>query len=87
MVLLRSMAPKSFLVACLLTLRLRDLVLPGLAGMGRTKTWWRILLNSSLEYEHAGISVNADDTGQRAARTLAANCRTCEKLAMERILR
>ena len=32
-----------FLTVLLLALRTRDLVLPALAGMGRTKTWWSVL--------------------------------------------
>ena len=43
MALLRLTALARFLVVCLLTLRVRDLVLPALAGMGRTKMWWSVL--------------------------------------------
>ena len=41
--LLRLLAPDPFLTVCLLTLRREDLVLPALAGLGRTKTWCRVL--------------------------------------------
>ena len=43
MALLRLTALARFLVVCLLTLRVRDLVLPPLAGIGRTKMWWSVL--------------------------------------------
>ena len=43
MALLRLTALARLVVVCLLALRVRDLVLPALAGMGRTKTWWSVL--------------------------------------------
>ncbi len=43
MALLRLTVPDPFLMVCLLTLRVRSLVLSQLAGVGRTKTCWRVL--------------------------------------------
>ena len=43
MALLRLMALGPLLAVRLPTLRVGDLVLPALAGMGRTKTWWSVL--------------------------------------------
>ena len=43
MALLRLMVLGPCFVVCLLILRMRDLMLPALAGMGRTKTYWSVL--------------------------------------------
>ena len=43
MTLLRLMALGALFEVRLPTLRVRDLLLPALAGMGRTETWWNVL--------------------------------------------